>query len=116
MAAKKVKTGQQLRRKVVANNLKKEGSEGITKRTIKQQGGRRPNPTEKKRTNSQQDNQPKGGINLRTRRSLEALVPKTFQSSWMYAKDANEEREVATKLCGTWDQIPSLLSQVKTNI
>ena len=29
-------------------------------------------------------------------------------------KDANGEREVATKLCGTWDQIPSLLSQVKT--
>ena len=58
----------------------------MTKRTIKQRGGRRPNPTEKKRTNSQQDNQPKGGINLRTRRPLEALVPKTFQSSWMYAR------------------------------
>ena len=34
----------------------------------------------------------------------------------MYARDANEEREVATKLCGTWDQIQSLLSQVKTNM
>ena len=63
-AAKKVKTGQQLRRKVAAKKLNKEGSEGITKRTIKQQGGRRPNPTEKKRTNSQQDNQQKCGINL----------------------------------------------------
>ena len=86
--------GQKTRRKVAAKILQKEGSGGeggreqgleegeeITKRTIKQQGGRRPNPTEKKRTNSQQDDQPKGGINLRTRRPLEALVPKTFQSS-----------------------------------
>ena len=81
-----MKTGQQLRRKVAAKNLKKEGSEEITKRTIKQQGGRRPNPTEKKRTNSQQDNQPKGGINFQTRRPLEALVSKTFQSSWMYIR------------------------------
>ena len=63
---------------MAAKNLKKEGSEEITKRTVKQQGGRRPNPTEKKRTNSQQDNQPKGEINLRTRQPLEALVPKNF--------------------------------------
>ena len=38
-AAEKVKMGQQLRRKEAAKNLKKEGSEGNTKRTINQKVG-----------------------------------------------------------------------------